>query len=149
MTLIDSIHKLLTTIDAEAQRVEAAGIKKPFVLADASAPAHMHSGTHDCPVRFGMDLTGSEWRELARKVVKGQIIGDATEAEAGGAEGTVYGTLAAFVRRQNKWHDDPAMCEIRKSAIGGGIEGMGELGRIRLCVQNVEHVTSRMKLLDI
>lgn len=149
MTLIDNVYKLLTTIDAEAQRVDAAGTKKPFVLADASAPAHMHSGSADCPVRFGMELSGTEWRELARKVVKGQIIGNAAEAEAGGAEGTVYGTLAAFVRRQNRWHEDPQILELKKNAIGGELPGMQELGNMRLCVQNVEHVTARMKMLDI
>ncbi|GME66220.1 hypothetical protein GTA08_BOTSDO04993 [Neofusicoccum parvum] len=150
MTLADAVVRLLAAIDAEAARVDAAGAKKQFMLADASAPLHMHTGTEDCPVRFGMELTGAEWRELARKVVKSQIIGSAAESEAGGCEGTVYGTLAAFLRRQNRWHDDPEMIEVRRQAIGSDpFEKMEGMSKMRLCVQNVEHVKMRMKLLDI
>ncbi|KAL1646893.1 hypothetical protein SLS58_003028 [Diplodia intermedia] len=160
MTVIDAVHKLLQTIDAEAARVDAAGTSKPFMVADASAPHYMHTGTPDCPVKFGMELSGAEWRELARKVVKRQVVGSnggggATEAEreqVTGAEDTIYGMLAAFVRRQNRWHDDPDMIEVRRKAMGDGgasVEKMEELGHMRLCVQNVEHVVARMKMLDI
>ncbi|KAK0660014.1 putative transcriptional regulatory protein [Lasiodiplodia hormozganensis] len=163
MTVIDAVQKLLQDIDAEAARVDAAGTTKQFVLADASAPLHMHTGTANCPARFGMELSGVEWRELARKVVKAQVVGSSSssssssEAEGGQQGGaavdcTIYGVLAAFVRRQNGWHDDPAMIEVRKKAMGGGgapVEKMEELGQMRLCVQNVEHVVERMKLLDI
>lgn len=161
MTVIDAVQKLLQDIDAEAARVDAAGTTKQFVLADASAPLHMHTGTANCPARFGMELSGVEWRDLARKVVKAQVVGSSSssssEAEGGQQGGaavdcTIYGMLAAFVRRQNGWHDDPAMIEVRKKAMGGEgapLEKMEELGQMRLCVQNVEHVMARMKLLDI
>lgn len=160
MTVIEAVQKLLQEIDDEAARVDTAGTTKQFVLADASAPPHMHTGTANCPARFGMELSGVEWRDLARKVVKAQVVGSrssSSEAEGGQQGGaavdcTIYGMLAAFVRRQNGWHDDPAMIEVRKKAMGGGgvpLEKMEELGQIRLCVQNVEHVMERMKLLDI
>ncbi|OJD37577.1 uncharacterized protein BKCO1_6000145 [Diplodia corticola] len=159
MTVIDAVHKLLVAIDAEAARVDAAGATKPFMVADASAPLHMHTGGPNCPVKFGMDLSGAEWRELARKVVKRQVVGSSEaeaerkdEGSAAPAECTIYGMLAAFVRRQNRWHDDPAMIEVRKKAIadgGASIEKMEELSHMKLCVQNVEAVVMRMRMLDI
>lgn len=152
MTLNDSVSKLLAAIEAEAARVAAAGQRKQFLMADASAPAHMHTGTDDCPVRFDMALTAAEWRELARKVVKRQLVGSAAEEEAEGdaADGTLYGTLAAFVRRQNRWHDDPEMKTLRVGAMGlESVERLEELSKTKLCVQNVEHVKMRLDMLDL
>ncbi|KAF2145724.1 uncharacterized protein K452DRAFT_284090 [Aplosporella prunicola CBS 121167] len=137
MTIVDCFHRILISIDEEANRVDALGITKPFHIADASAPPEMHTGTSDCPARFGMDLTGQEWRTMARRVLKTRFVGSASDSD----DMSLQGIVTQFERRQNHWHEDPHICRLRAGTYGEQAAArMDSDPEQRICGKMVEHV---------
>lgn len=97
--IVDQIRKILVSIDEEAAAVEAAGGTKRFQMGDDSSDTrHMHTGTPDCPARFPIELSGTEWRTLAKNVVKTQIVGRPEDPT------TLLGVIERLKQRQTSWH---------------------------------------------
>ncbi|KAF2460987.1 hypothetical protein BDY21DRAFT_136724 [Lineolata rhizophorae] len=78
-------------IEAEAERASAQGTRKRFLLGDMSREAvehGWHTGSVDCPARFSVELDAAEWRKLAKKVIKEEVLG----AEGGNAAAAAAAT---------------------------------------------------------
>ncbi|KAL9630894.1 MAG: hypothetical protein Q9164_006188 [Protoblastenia rupestris] len=72
--VISEYAKLLKHIDERSEKED----KIVFRMGEHHTPekAHLHTGNIDCPMAISIDLSGAEWRILARKAVRKEISGD-------------------------------------------------------------------------
>ena len=103
LTLVSSLgcafDRLLRYIDAEAKAVSESGLKKQFAMGDTSPHLmHLHTGTDDCPMRFDVELDGTEWRKFAFRATKAQI-DDKRDGRL-----TLESLVDALQTRQQTWH---------------------------------------------
>ena len=71
--LIMEYAKLLKHIDEKSKESE----KMAFRFGDPSSPLDSrHTGRPDCPMAITIDITGDEWRTLARKAVAQEVLGN-------------------------------------------------------------------------
>ncbi|KAF2088754.1 hypothetical protein K490DRAFT_63968 [Saccharata proteae CBS 121410] len=110
MTITDVISRALRAIDEEAGSMEEGGATKAFAIADPSVPTELHTGTADCPARFDMQMSGPEWRGMARRVIQKQLVGEDGDDEG---TATLFGVVNGFLQRQERWHSDEAHKEER------------------------------------
>ena len=98
--IAERFHKVLAEIDAEASRLELTGEKKPFRIGDFNpSTMHLHTATPDCPMGFNIELEAKDWRLLAKKALKTEVLG-------GGAQTPFVTLLDEMEQRQHRWHTD-------------------------------------------
>ncbi|KAI9699106.1 MAG: hypothetical protein M1836_003295 [Candelina mexicana] len=89
---------MLQSIDREAAALSAERGKRKFRMGDMSdGTAGMHTGTLDCPMAFEVELTASEWRTMAKKVVLHDLRGP-------DGKGGLMGLLNSMEERQKERH---------------------------------------------
>ncbi|KAK4697726.1 hypothetical protein P7C71_g392, partial [Lecanoromycetidae sp. Uapishka_2] len=94
--LINEYSKLLKHIDERS----SSGQKIPFRVGEPSSPFDSrHTGGPDCPMSVSIDLSGDEWRLLARKAVHQEIYGE----KAAGHQ-SLMALLHKMRDRQEGWH---------------------------------------------
>ncbi|KAF2661380.1 hypothetical protein K491DRAFT_587528 [Lophiostoma macrostomum CBS 122681] len=135
----ERFHRILQEIDEETERLEASGEKKPFRVGDNSlANAHLHTGTFDCPMGFDVNLEPREFRKLAKKALKTEVLG------GGGNPVPFSSLLDQFEKRQNEWHHGDAHLEEGKKVFGeNGTCKPGDAHCVRL-VQTVRRIVDNM-----
>jgi DNA-binding transcriptional regulator GbsR (MarR family) len=61
--IIERFNKVLMAIDAEAERLERNGQKKPYRVAEINPELqNLHTGTHDCPIGFNIEVEPKDWK---------------------------------------------------------------------------------------
>lgn len=76
MTVAERFNKILSSITTEAQRAEDEDETKKFRIADLNtSTSHLHYGGVGCAAAFHIDLSPSEWRRIAKQVVKAEVYG--------------------------------------------------------------------------
>ena len=94
--LIMEYAKLLNHIDERSKQAE----KIAFRLGDPSSLYDSrHTGLPDCPMAINVDLSGDEWRTLARKAVAQEVLGS--------SQGTtgLTGLVQQMKTRQVSWRE--------------------------------------------
>ena len=93
--LIMEYAKLLKHIDERSQQTEkiALRLSDPSSLSDSR-----HTGLPDCPMSLNIDLSGDEWRILARKAVAHEVLGNSQDP------GGLFGVVQEMRDRQSSWH---------------------------------------------
>lgn len=137
VTLVNSLlssigerfQRLLESIEIEAAQAEQEGTTKEFRLGDVSIPPHEHTGTPDCPGNFSVQLEAQEWRRLAKKTVKAEVMGNGT------GRTNLVGVLDAMEARQKRWHIDPEMDKMRISLMSGHPQGSHHMKDEELCLK--------------
>ncbi|KAK3068993.1 hypothetical protein LTR53_013015 [Teratosphaeriaceae sp. CCFEE 6253] len=110
VSIAERFGKVLSAIDREAERVEFEGTAKRFRLADLNtSTAHLHAGGLGCAGAFNIDLSGSEWRRLAKKVVRAEVHGP---SDGNVCCAYLLGVIGQMERRQDGWLD----CDTRVGA---------------------------------
>lgn len=110
-SIAERFHKILKAIDAEAAELERKGEKKAFRFGDSNPlNQHLHTATPDCPMGFNVDLDGKDWKVLAKKIVKTEVLGSNPNS--------FTSLLDQFEKRQGDWHSDPETMDERKSIFG-------------------------------
>lgn len=100
VSIAERFGRILAAITAEAVRAEAAGERKTFRLADLNTSTlHLHTGGISCAAAFSIDLSPTEWRGMAKKVVRAEVEGG-TEACCS----CFIGLLDLMEERQNYFH---------------------------------------------
>jgi hypothetical protein len=116
--IVERFNKVLFEVDAEAERLEAAGQKKPYRIGDNNpALYHLHTGTLDCPMGFNIELEARDWQRIVKTALK-------TEMNGGGSNPRpLLDLLQEAETRQQKWHNDKEFWnEERKQMFPGGRE---------------------------
>ena len=101
--IITTYHKLLSHIDS---RAKSAPNKIKFRFGEAHPQGEGHTGGLDCPMGVEVDLSGAEWRSLARKAVRREVMGteDEEDDESERYRGSVMRVLEGLRARQKDWH---------------------------------------------
>ena len=94
--LIMEYAKLLKHIDEKSKQAE----KIVFRLGDPSSLFDSrHTGLPDCPMAINVDLSGDEWRTLARKAVTQEVVGNSQ------GSGGLFGLVQEMKDRQPLWRE--------------------------------------------
>lgn len=94
--VINEYSKLLKHIDERA----ASGESIAFRVGEASSCYDQrHTGTPDCPMAINVDLNGDEWRMLARKGVRQEVVGSVEGEES------LVKLVQEMRDRQMVWHE--------------------------------------------
>lgn len=96
--LINEYTKLLKHIDERAIKGESIAFRVGEV---SSCFDQRHTGTPDCPMAINVDLNGEEWRMLARKGVRQEVLGSAEGNEC------LLNIIQEMRDRQVVWHESP------------------------------------------
>lgn len=97
--IAERFHRTLRAIDDEAARLERAGLTKEYRMGDMSVETlHLHTGEPGCPMGFEIELAAEDWRKLAKKVVKAEVLGK------GKAPNSLVNLVEQMEQRQLKWH---------------------------------------------
>jgi hypothetical protein len=139
--VVDRYDRVLKDITLQADRAEQSGETIPFRMGEnRPETAHLHTGTLDCPMGFDIDLSSREWRKLARKVVKADVLGPAPHGRQ-----SVLDLVNLFEERQHQWHLRPDVEHLRAH-----YERLhGPLHNENNCLKFVEVVRQHIRLLDL
>lgn len=112
-TIAGRFHRILKQIDSEAHEMERTGTKKAFRVGDNDPSVqHLHTGTPDCPLGFNIELDANEWKKMAKKAIKGQVLGGGTDTI------TLMDLVHQFEQRQTRWHAAEEHLEERVQLFG-------------------------------
>jgi len=112
-TIAGRFHRILQQIDSEGEEMERMGQKKAFRVGDNDPSVqHLHTWTPDCPLGFNIELDAKDWKQLAKKAIKGEVLGGGTATAA------FMDLVHQFERRQNRWHADEKHLEERVQFFG-------------------------------
>lgn len=101
--LAERFHKVLVEVETEASRLENTHGKKLFRVSENNpANTHLHTGDNNCPMGFEIELEGKDWRRLAKKAVRTEVLGGGTNPLP------LKLMLDLFEQRQRRWHVDHA-----------------------------------------
>ena len=91
--VIIEYRKLLEHIDEQA----AEGAAKSMRMGNNTPEMmHLHTGTLDCPMGINLDLSGDEWKVLAKRTVRKEIFGP--------GEPNLAQIIQEMKDRQQQWH---------------------------------------------
>ena len=94
--IVMEYSKLLHYIDDKS----AEGESITFRMGEQNpANKHLHTGTHDCPLGFSIELGAFEWRMTARKAVRQQVHGVKPGDES------FSSLIDELEKRQHAWHE--------------------------------------------
>ncbi|KAI9880337.1 MAG: hypothetical protein M1830_003948 [Pleopsidium flavum] len=137
--IINEYSKLLQHVDKEASKEgpKMFQIGEPFL-----ENAHLHTGNADCPMRIEIELAPDDWRKMARKVIKRDILGKEDGSEVG-----MIGLVQDMEKRQQTWHEkcqnaNRVGCEDTESD-GRQVEGQ------HLCLKIIGLARVGIKSLDL
>ena len=100
--LINEYSKLIRHIEERS----SSGEKIPYRIGEArSCFDQRHTGTLDCPMNITIDLDGEEWRMLAMKAVRQEVVG------SGHDDVCLRKVLEEMRKRQGFWHGNFAQGE--------------------------------------
>lgn len=102
--LIMEYAKLLKHVDEKSKQAE----KIVFRFGDPSSLFDVrHTGSPDCPMAINVELSGDEWRTLARKAIAQEVVGNCQTSRG------LTGLIQEMRDRQASWHEriSKAQCE--------------------------------------
>lgn len=139
--VVNEYANLLQHIDERSSSGKAIA----FRMAEQSPElAHFHTGNSDCPLRFDIELSAAEWRTIARKVIKKDVLGTADNDRS---LSTLVGEME---QRQYLWHTIsavPGRHSIACTNLIGGDEK--ETKGQRMCLHMVNRLRSSIKALSL
>jgi hypothetical protein len=145
-TVTDCYRKILHTIDVEAARAEAAGTSIQYRMGDTNPERwHLHTGTNDCPMGINVDLDPPEYRMLARKVIKADVLGASNPSQN---QTSILGLVKRLEERQHEWHNGVSSAEMRAHFSRGGQECRPEAGDFT-CLKLVGMIRNHVTLLGL
>ncbi|KAL9103353.1 MAG: hypothetical protein Q9163_001619 [Psora crenata] len=94
--VLNEYTRLLKHIDERAETEDKIVLR----MGEHHGPekVHLHTGTIDCPMGISVDLCGAEWRILARKAVRKEVMGNGADYNC------LTSVLDAMRDRQIRWH---------------------------------------------
>ena len=124
--IIGEYKRLLEHIDDRG----ASNEKFPLRMGEnAPETAHLHTGTADCPMGIDLELSGQEWRLLARKAVSREVNG-------GSGQTGLFQIITDMRTRQIAWHSHHLHHNPHHN-IGEDWRNRSENGEGCICVQVV------------
>lgn len=137
--IIMEYAKLLHHIDERSTSGESIS----FRIGDLNpAVMHLHTNTPDCPLGFNIELSATEWRMTARKVIRQQVHGIRAD------DGSLNSLVDELEERQNAWHNSPHPHNVASYApVCATDEEKGERACLRV-IKNLRRSIAALKLSD-
>ncbi|KAH5283190.1 hypothetical protein HBI72_002650 [Parastagonospora nodorum] len=112
--IVERFNKVLLVIDAEAERLEQTGEKKPYRIGDNSAALQrLHTGTLDCPLGFDIEIGAQDYKRIAKMALKTEVYGNGSNPRP------LLQLIKEAEDRQQRWHEDAEMnCVEREHMFG-------------------------------
>jgi hypothetical protein len=112
--IVERFNKVLMVIDAEAERLEQTGEKKPYRIGDNNPDLyHLHTGTLDCPMGFNIEIGAQEFKRIAKTALKTEVYGNGSNPRP------LLQLIKEAENRQQRWHEDTEMhCVERERMFG-------------------------------
>ena len=121
ISIAERFGKTLQSITTEAIRTDLAHETKKFRLADLNtSTSHLHTGGIGCAAAFSVNLTPSEWRGIAKKVVRAEVHGP---SEGNHCCPWFLELVGQMEKRQEYWHDKPVPEDFPRDALTGEVIG--------------------------
>jgi hypothetical protein len=99
--VVERFNKVLMEINAEAERLEQSGQKKPYRIGDNNPKLHhLHTGTLECPMGFNIEIEARDWKRLAKTALKTEIYGNGSNPQP------LLQLVKEAEERQKRWHED-------------------------------------------
>jgi hypothetical protein len=141
--IAERYHRALATIDEEAEQLEKSGRKKDFRVGDMSVETlHLHTGDDNCPMGFHVELGAEEWKRLAKKVIKTEVLGK------GSSRTPLIDVVEKMDERQNQWHTGTHVADPQREKIFGRCKGAVQGGGDVTCLRMVKQVRMMIDAMD-
>ncbi|CAO2650422.1 Nn.00g017140.m01.CDS01 [Neocucurbitaria sp. VM-36] len=116
--IVERFNKVLREVDAEAERLQQNGQKKPYRIGDNNpALFHLHTGTLDCPMGFNIELEARDWKRIVKTALRTEINGGGSNPRP------LIDLLKEIEVRQERWHNDKEfLTEERGHMFAGGTQ---------------------------
>ncbi len=143
-SIVERYDRVLKQVDADAQQASGSGKAIPFRMGENRPEyAHLHTGTFDCPMGFDVDISPSEWRKLARKAIKADVLGPAPNGRQ-----SISDIVDLFEQRQHQWHLRPDMENMRIQCgrlNGNHVATAGDA----VCLRVIQVIRDHIQCLDL
>ena len=134
--LIMEYAKLLKHIDEKSKQAE----KIAFRFGDSSSLFdHRHTGRPDCPMAINVELSGDEWRTLARKAIAQEVVGNSQSSRG------LVGLIQEMRDRQASWRERFSTSQCR--GLHSADQQHSSEASDHLCVQGL-HIDSLKRALE-
>ncbi|EAT85738.2 hypothetical protein SNOG_07087 [Parastagonospora nodorum SN15] len=112
--IVERFNKVLLVIDAEAERLEQTGEKKPYRIGDNSAALQrLHTGTLDCPLGFDIEIGAQDYKRIAKMALKTEVYGNGSNPRP------LLQLIKEAEDRQQRWHEDAEMNCVERAHMFG------------------------------
>ena len=135
MSIAERFGKILQAISAEAVRAENAGEEKKFRLADLNtSTSHLHTNGIGCAAAFSITIPPSEWRSIAKKVVRAEVYGP---SDGNNCCPFFMGLLQRMEGRHQYWEDKAMPDDFPRDHTGEVIGGKNIPKEDHVCLKYV------------
>jgi hypothetical protein len=142
-SIVERYDRILKQIDADAQQASNAGETVPFRMGENRPEyAHLHTGTLDCPMGFDIDLSPSEWRKLARKAIRADVLGPAPHGRQ-----SISDIVDLFEQRQHQWHLRPEVESLRVQC--AKLNGNNVAAADGMCLRFIQVIRNHIQCLEL
>jgi len=142
-SIVERYDRVLKQIDADAQQASNAGETIPFRMGENRPEyAHLHTGTLDCPMGFDVDISPSEYRKLARKVIRADVLGPAPHGRQ-----SISDIVDLFEQRQHQWHLQPEVESLRLQC--AKLNGNHVTASDAMCLRFIQVIRNHMQCLEL
>ena len=136
--IIMEYSKLLGHIDDRSANGESITFR---MGSQNPAHQHLHTGTKDCPMGFNIELSATEWRMTARKVIRQQVHG----VKSG--DDSLNSLIDELEKRQHAWHNTNYPQKLAGHVAVCAHEDEGERGCLRV-IRNLRRSIMALNLTD-
>ncbi|KAF2833218.1 hypothetical protein CC86DRAFT_278989 [Ophiobolus disseminans] len=139
--IVERFSKVLIEIDAEAERLEQNGQKKPYRIGDSNPDLqHLHTGTLDCPMGFNIEIEPGDWKRLAKTALKAELYGKGSNPRP------LLQLVTDAEERQKRWHEDKwHQCVKNRHLFGGRHPSDAKKSCEALGADHIRRVVSNLK----
>lgn len=135
--------RLLTHIEERAARDPTITLR---VAEPSSATAHLHTNTPDCPLGFNLTTSAVDWRAMARKAIRQEVLGGPDDP--GVQAMSLSHVVQEMERRQKAWHATPQAHERCAECTDSGSDS--EPGRNGFtCLSMIRDINRSLRALDL
>ncbi|KAL2045332.1 hypothetical protein N7G274_002415 [Stereocaulon virgatum] len=141
--VIYEYSKLLKQIDERSTLTD----KIPFRVGEPSLEFDSrHTGTPDCPMAVNIELSGEDWRMIARKAIRQEVLGST------GSNDGLEGLVDAMRNRQITWHErykSELHVAHHDHNTGASMENDGKANKICLQVAFINQLKKSLEMLNL
>lgn len=117
-TVTECYRKILLAIEAHAAEAEVAGTTIQYRMGDSSPERwHLHTGTDNCPMGINVDFEPGEYKMIARKVIRADVVGAANSPMG---RISILDLVKRLEERQKDWHSGGSSIEMRRHFASAG-----------------------------